>query len=90
MFDLHKIFSSQETIDYVNHGCRTAEIGCLDCKKLAAGHLNAFLAPIQERRKPYEQKPELVWRILEDGTARARKVAQATMGEVRKAVNLAP
>jgi tryptophanyl-tRNA synthetase len=88
VFDLHKIFSSQETIDYVNHGCRTAEIGCLDCKKLVAGHLNAFLAPIHERRKPYEQKPELVWNILDEGTARARKVAQETMAEVRMAVNL--
>jgi len=88
VFDLHKIFSSQETIDRVNCECRTAEIGCLDCKKLVAAHLNAFLAPIQERRKPYEQDPQKVWDILGDGTDRARKVAQATMAEVRKAVNL--
>lgn len=89
VFDLHKVFSTRETIERVNHACRTAEIGCLDCKKMVAGHLNAFLAPIQERRKPYEQKPETVWNILEDGTERARKVAQQTMAEVRKAVNLA-
>ena len=90
VFDLHKIFSAQGTIDRVNRECRTAEIGCVDCKKLAAGHLNAFLAPIQERRKPYEQKPEAVWEILEKGTGRARQVAQETMAEVRQAVNLAP
>jgi tryptophanyl-tRNA synthetase len=90
VFDLHKIFSAQETIDRVNRECRTAEIGCVDCKKLAAGHLNAFLAPIQERRKPYEQEPQKVWDILADGTERARKVAHETMAEVRKAVNLAP
>jgi len=90
VFDLHKIFSTQETIDRVNRECRTAEIGCVDCKKLAAGHLNSFLAPIQERRKPYEQTPQLVWEILEDGTERARRVAQGTMAQVRKAVNLAP
>jgi tryptophanyl-tRNA synthetase len=90
VFDLHKIFSTSETIDRVNRECRTAEIGCVDCKKLVAGHLNAFLAPIQERRKPYEQNPQKVWDILEDGTERARKVAQKTMAEVRKAVNLAP
>jgi tryptophanyl-tRNA synthetase len=90
VFDLHKIFSAQETIDRVNRECRKAEIGCVDCKKLAAGHLNAFLAPIQERRKPYEQNPQKVWDILEDGTERARKVAQKTMAEVRQAVNLAP
>ena len=88
VFDLHKIFSVQETIDRVNHECRTAEIGCVDCKKLAAGHLNAFLAPIQERRRPYEQNPQEVWNILEDGTGKARAVAQATMREVRAAVRL--
>jgi tryptophanyl-tRNA synthetase len=88
VFDLHKIFSVQGTIDRVNRECRTAEIGCLDCKKLVAGHLNTFLAPIQERRKPYEQDPQKVWDVLEVGTAKARAVAQTTMAEVRKAVNL--
>ena len=88
VFDLHKIFSAQGTIDRVNRECRTAEIGCVDCKKLAAGHLNAFLAPIQERRKPYEQDPQKVWDVLEKGTAKARAVAQATMAEVRSAVKL--
>jgi len=89
VFDLHKIFSKQETIDRVNRECRTAEIGCLDCKKLLAGHLNQALGPIQERRKPYEQKPQLVWDVLEEGTNKARQVAQATMAEVRAAVKLA-
>jgi tryptophanyl-tRNA synthetase len=88
VFDLHKIFSAQGTIDRVNRECRTAEVGCVDCKKLAAGHLNAFLAPIQERRNPYEQNPQEVWDVLEEGTAKARAVAQATMREVRAAVRL--
>jgi tryptophanyl-tRNA synthetase len=88
VFDLHKVFSAPETIERVNRECRTAEIGCVDCKKLAAGHLNAFLAPIQERRKPYEQNPQQVWDILEAGTEKARAVAQATMQEVRAAVKL--
>lgn len=90
VFDLHKVFSAPETLDRVNRECRTAEIGCLDCKKLVAGHLNAFLAPIQERRRPYEQNPPLVWEILDEGTERARKVVQTTMAEVRRAVKLAP
>ena len=88
VFDLHKIFSAQGTIDRVNRECRTAEIGCLDCKKLVAGHLNTFLAPIQERRIPYEQNPQKVWDVLEEGTAKARSVAQTTMAEVRAAVRL--
>jgi tryptophanyl-tRNA synthetase len=88
VYDLHKIFSKQETIDRVNRECRTAGIGCLDCKKLLAGHLNESLAPIQERRKAYEAQPQTVWDVLEEGTGRARKVAQATMAEVRRAVKL--
>ena len=88
VFDLHKIFSKQETIGRVNRECRTAEIGCLDCKKLLAGHVNETLAPIQERRRPYEQNPQRVWDVLEEGTSKARKVAQATMAEVRAAVKL--
>jgi tryptophanyl-tRNA synthetase len=88
VFDLHKIFSQQETIDRVNRECRTAEIGCIDCKKLVAGRVNETLAPIQERRKPYEEKPQLVWDILEEGTSKARKVAQATMADVRAAMKL--
>ena len=88
VFDLHKVFSAQETIVRVNRECRTAEIGCVDCKQLAAGYLNASLAPIQERRKPYEQNPQQVWDILEAGTEKARAVARATMQEVRAAVKL--
>jgi tryptophanyl-tRNA synthetase len=88
VFDLHRVFSSPETIERVNRECRTAEIGCVDCKKLMAGHLNNALAPIQERRKRYEQNPKEVWDVLEEGTKKAREVAQATMTEVRAAVKL--
>ncbi len=89
VFDLHKVFSTSQNIDQVNRECRTAEIGCLDCKALLAQHVNARLKPIQERRRVYEQAPQKVWDVLEEGTARARRVAQATMAEVRAAVKLA-
>jgi tryptophanyl-tRNA synthetase len=88
VFDLHKVYSTGEVIARVNKECRAAEIGCLDCKKLVAERVNETLAPIQERRKPFEQNPRRVWDILEEGTSRARQVAQATMGEVRAAMNL--
>jgi tryptophanyl-tRNA synthetase len=88
VFDLHKVYSEQAVIDRVNRECRTAEIGCIDCKKLVSHGINQRLAPIQQRRKPYEERPQLVWDILEEGTERARKVAQATMVEVRAAVEL--
>lgn len=88
VFDLHKVFSSMAINNEVNIKCRTAEIGCLDCKTYLAGGVNELLAPIQQRRKPFEQNRQRVWDILEEGTARARKVAQATMDEVRAAMNL--
>lgn len=88
VFDLHKVYSSGDVIARVNKECRTAEIGCLDCKKLVAERVNETLAPIQERRKPFEQNPQRVWDILDEGTKRARQVAQTTMGEVRAAMNL--
>ena len=88
VFDLHKIFSQQESIDRVNRECRTAEIGCIDCKKLVAGRVNETLAPIQERRQPYEKNPQLVWDVLDEGTSRARKVVDETMADVRAAVKL--
>jgi tryptophanyl-tRNA synthetase len=89
VFDLHKIFSSEGVVNRVNRQCRTAEIGCVECKKLMAEHLNNYLAPIQQRRKPYEREPRLVWDVLEEGTRKARAIAQATMAEVRAAVKLA-
>ena len=60
----------------------------MECKRIAAGQLSDFLAPIQERRKTYEQCPQKVWDVLEDGTRKARAVAQATMAEVRAAMKL--
>jgi tryptophanyl-tRNA synthetase len=88
VFDLHKVFSGPEVIDRVNRECRTAEIGCLDCKRLLADAVNRTLHPIRERRKLYEQEPQRVWDVLERGTEKARQVAETTMGEVRKAVRL--
>jgi tryptophanyl-tRNA synthetase len=86
--DLHKIFSSAETMAKVYDGCRSAGIGCIECKGWAADALVQILNPMQERRKKYEEKPRLAWDILEAGSARAREVAGATMGEVREAMGM--
>src|ERR1700756_2877493 len=86
--DLHKIFSSQETMAKVNEGCRSAGIGCIECKGWAADALLKVLLPIQERRKKYEENPRLAWDILMSGTAKAAKVADATMKEVRSAMGM--
>jgi len=86
--DLHKIFSSSETMAKVYEGCRTAGIGCIECKGWAADSLWQVLEPMQERRQKYEANPKLAWDILEAGSAKARKVAEATMVEARDAANL--
>jgi tryptophanyl-tRNA synthetase len=88
--DLHKVFSSAETLAKVYDGCTTAGIGCIECKGWAADSIVAALNPIQERRKPYEENPESVWEILEDGGAKARKRAEQTMVQVREVMGLAP
>ncbi|MGA9471094.1 MAG: tryptophan--tRNA ligase [Terriglobales bacterium] len=86
--DLHKIFSSPETMAKVNTGCRSAGIGCIECKGWAADALVQVLNPMQERRQKYADNPRLAWDILEAGSARAREVAGATMNDVRDAMSI--
>jgi tryptophanyl-tRNA synthetase len=86
--DLHKIFSTAETMAKVNEGCRSAGIGCIECKSWAADALVQVLNPMQQRRKKYEDNPRLAWDILEAGSAAASKVADATMAEVRAAMGM--
>lgn len=86
--DLHKIFSDNGTNDKVNVGCRSAGIGCIECKSWAADSLVKILNPMQQRRKKYEDNPRLAWDILEAGSAKARQVAGTTMDEVREAMGM--
>jgi len=86
--DLHKIFSSKETLAKVNEGCRSAGIGCIECKGWAADSLVKLLNPMQERRKKFEENPRLAWDILEHGSQRARQAAGETMDEVRAAMGM--
>jgi len=86
--DLHKIFSDRSTIMKVDEGCRSAGIGCIECKSWAADALVSILNPMQEGRKKYEDNPRLAWDILETGSSRASKVAGATMDEVREAMGM--
>src|SRR5207244_11305225 len=86
--DLHKIFSTEETMAKVNEGCRSAGIGCIECKGWAADALVQVLQPMQDRRKKYEDNPRLAWDILEAGSGRARMVANETMNEVQAAMKM--
>ena len=86
--DLHKIFSDAGTMAKVNEGCRSAGIGCIDCKGWAADGIVKLLNPMQERRKKFEENPRLAWDILEAGTERARKAAAETMDDARTAMGM--
>jgi tryptophanyl-tRNA synthetase len=86
--DLHKVFSDRATIAKVDAGCRTAGIGCIECKSWAADAVVGVLNPLQERRKKYEQNPKLAWEVLEAGSAKSRRVSESTMKEVRGAMGM--
>jgi tryptophanyl-tRNA synthetase len=86
--DLHKIFSTPETLGKVYEGCTTAGIGCIECKGWVADAIVEHLAPIQQRRIHFEQNPALVKEIFSAGAQRAAARAEQTMHEVRTAMGL--
>ena len=86
VYDWHKLFSTKETLDWAAHGCRTAGIGCIECKAKMADHLIEWITPVRERRVEYEKHPARVLEVIDEGSKRARKVAQGTMERVREAV----
>ncbi len=88
VYDWHKLFSAEEPgrLEWVRQGCTTAGIGCIECKAAMAENLIKWIAPIRERRVDYEKHPKRVLEILDDGSNKARKVAQGTMARVREAV----
>ena len=88
VFQLHKVFSSKEEQDEVAVGCRTAGIGCIDCKKVLIKNVFEVLAPIWTRREELINNPERLRQIIEAGTEKARKVTQETMALVRDVMGL--
>jgi tryptophanyl-tRNA synthetase len=88
VFDFHKIYSPPPVIERVNKECRTAEIGCIDCKKLAADAMVTKLSPIWEARKQFSNDPKRVKDIVEAGADRAKKVSHQTLEEVKDAMKI--
>ena len=88
VWDLHKIYSSEETKAWVQKGCRNAGIGCLECKKPLIDSVVAEIETIRKRAREYEENPEVVRNIVSEGCERAREAARATMDDVRAAVGL--
>lgn len=86
VFAWHKLFSPAETVAEVDRDCRTAAIGCVQCKAKMADNLVRWIEPIQARRKEFESHPQKVWDILDEGSAVARRKAQTTMERVRSAI----
>lgn len=84
----HKLFSGEEACKKCCEECKSGQRGCVACKKELASNINAFLEPIREKRKYYEERPELVDEILKDGTERARKTAKETLRKVKEAMKL--
>jgi tryptophanyl-tRNA synthetase len=88
VFEFHKLYSPQTTVTEIDGHCRSAEIGCVECKKIMAENLITALAPIQERRRYFQDRPEMVQEIIVSGNQKAKDVARQTMQEVRSAIHI--
>ncbi|MCB1734023.1 MAG: tryptophan--tRNA ligase [Chromatiaceae bacterium] len=88
VWQFHQVYSDQGVMDWVQKGCRSASIGCIECKQPVIDAVLAELKPIQERGREYAEQPDLVHNILNEGCEHAREVARETMEEVRHAMSL--
>ena len=88
VWDFHQIYSDDETRSWVMEGCKTAGIGCIECKKPVIEAVLSELKPIQERARPFEEDPDAVRTVLNEGCEHARDTARETMERVRAAMGL--
>jgi tryptophanyl-tRNA synthetase len=88
VFDFHKLYTVPQLVQEIDAQCRTAGIGCVECKQKMAQGLIAALEPIREKRAYYESRPDLVDDIMTEGSNRARRTAKRTMEEVRAAIKI--
>ena len=84
----HKLVNTKENVEVICHECKNGSRGCVQCKKELIEKMNAFLKPIKDRRKYYEDNPQLVQDILDEGTAKAREKAKEQMIKVKKAMKI--
>ncbi len=88
VYDYHKVFSKEEERAEIEKGCRSADIGCIDCKKILIKNLKNFMDPIRKRRESLLKTPKMIEEILEKGAEKAREKARETMQEVYKKIGL--
>jgi tryptophanyl-tRNA synthetase len=89
VWELHQVYSNEDTKAWVQEGCRSAGIGCIDCKQPIIDAVLAELEPIRERAQEYIDNPKLIQNIIHEGCESARDVARDTLEEVRQAMGLA-
>jgi len=88
VWQLHEIYSDKSTQDWVQNGCKNAEIGCVQCKGPVIDGVVAELKPMQARAQQYTEDPTLVKNVIAEGNEKARKLARETMRDVRDAMGL--
>jgi tryptophanyl-tRNA synthetase len=88
VWQFHQVYSDAPTQEWVQKGCRSAGIGCIECKQPVIDAIVAEQEPMHERAQPYLDDPSLLRAIVADGNETARKLAQETMRDVREAMGL--
>jgi len=88
VYSLHEFFTDPADLPDIADGCRTAQRGCVDCKKILSENISREFAPFRERAAHYRERPEEVLQVLSDGADRAGAVARETMAEVRKRMGM--
>jgi tryptophanyl-tRNA synthetase len=88
VYDLHKLHTPPDKLKEIDTGCRTAGIGCVDCKKVVIEEINALLAPIREKRESLVKQPGLLMDIIEKGNKKAEAFASGTMQEIKQSVRI--
>lgn len=88
VFSFHEIYTPEDTVKQIDKDCRSAKIGCVECKKTMAENLCGALSPIRERRTELESDINRVKEIIEKGNSRAKSIAQETMAEVKEAIGI--
>ena len=88
IYTLHTYFSFAQEVKYVEEGCKSAGIGCIDCKRILLKNVNNAIAPLRESKKELDRKPEYVNDVLEEGRSFCSKIARETMREVREKIGV--
>ena len=88
VYDLHEVYSSEDTKSWVRNGCTTAGIGCIDCKKPLIDSINTEQQIMIERARQFEEDPGLVHSIIQEGSEQARLVARDTLEEVKESIGI--